>query len=280
MWTYNYSDELCHHGIKGQKWGVRRYQNKDGSLTEAGKKRYERDDIVLSKGSAVSHISINSNKLDLENRPTYVTTNKKDFKIYAGTFGSALYGKQVNQGNKNPSVSIHLLTAKEDVKIAGERAQKEVFNKLFKRKNQLVVEAMRRDYNIALMSGHIKGNTPYEDFSKDKNRMFSLFKSSAMPIYLQHVAGTSETKTTVLDMHFAKEVVDVLTNRNYGGILDLNDKGVWFGAESPVAILNGKKYLEDSYVKELPLSVIMSANQDIKNDGGKNMQKDLKHSIT
>ena len=33
-------DELYHHGIKGQKWGVRRYQNSDGTLTEAGKKRY------------------------------------------------------------------------------------------------------------------------------------------------------------------------------------------------------------------------------------------------
>lgn len=31
---------LCHHGIKGQKWGVRRYQNKDGSLTEEGKQKY------------------------------------------------------------------------------------------------------------------------------------------------------------------------------------------------------------------------------------------------
>lgn len=38
-----YKDELYHHGIKDQKWGVRRYRNKDGSLTEAGKKRYARD---------------------------------------------------------------------------------------------------------------------------------------------------------------------------------------------------------------------------------------------
>ena len=32
--------ELCHHGILGQKWGIRRFQNKDGSLTPEGRKRW------------------------------------------------------------------------------------------------------------------------------------------------------------------------------------------------------------------------------------------------
>ena len=33
-------DELCHYGIKGMRWGIRRYQNYDGSYTKAGLKRY------------------------------------------------------------------------------------------------------------------------------------------------------------------------------------------------------------------------------------------------
>lgn len=44
------TDELYHHGIKGQKWGVRRYQNSDGSLTEEGRKRY-RDSSIQKRNS-------------------------------------------------------------------------------------------------------------------------------------------------------------------------------------------------------------------------------------
>lgn len=75
---------LAHHGIKGMKWGVRRFQNKDGSLTNAGKKRYaEYDPVVLArKGETVNHVSDIPLKTFRKGKSIYVSKGNEDLDNY------------------------------------------------------------------------------------------------------------------------------------------------------------------------------------------------------
>ena len=72
------SSYLVHHGIKGMKWGVRRYQNRDGSYTLEGKKRRSFGRPKLPKLTPKSKYK-NLSDVDLDKR---ITRRKKEIELY------------------------------------------------------------------------------------------------------------------------------------------------------------------------------------------------------
>lgn len=80
IWT-NYNNELYHHGIKGQKWGLRRYQNEDGTLTEEGRRRYNSDRDYYFNSKDINKY-YDSAKRGARNAEKIVDEYAKDLKSY------------------------------------------------------------------------------------------------------------------------------------------------------------------------------------------------------
>lgn len=142
--------ELYHHGVKGQKWGVRRYQYADGTLTPAGKKRQQTGrsssgvkrttaiasmkvseftatvktqvtgrqyvDTYLKQGTTFARIQTSQ---DFENFAFYATYKKNDMDKYMGLFGKNLRDRAAyaaKQAEKMANAS----GSEEDLKAAKE----------------------------------------------------------------------------------------------------------------------------------------------------------------
>lgn len=126
--------ELYHYGVKGQKWGIRRYQYADGSYTPAGEKRYKKNksdfkrvasllnmkseelinnaktritgkqyvDTFIKKETVFARIQ---SRKDFENFAFYATYKKADMNKYMGLFGKNLNGRAKHEAKNAEKIA-------------------------------------------------------------------------------------------------------------------------------------------------------------------------------
>lgn len=115
MYNY-YSNELYHHGVLGQKWGIRRYQNKDGTLTAEGKAKYRTERGLGHVGRAITNTTLGQRLLGVGTNRGYRDDRREIKNLYKNK------KEQIkNSGKSKEAIKEKLKSLKDDyVKTKGE----------------------------------------------------------------------------------------------------------------------------------------------------------------
>ena len=261
----NYPTYLIHYGIQGQKWGIRRFQNEDGTWTPEGLERRnkglkvsDKDALVLPKGTIVNRVSIHK-KEKLKGSKYLYTDVDKD--VYEGAFSK--YQKYAH--GKNTKVYKKTYETKEDLIAPSDKKAYEIINNRISKDKKLAANITGFTTSL-IFKGHpvlkdifekngikINEKEPHATLrayvSADKEKREKIFKDMEFPSYNLMIETNKKELNNLL-----KEV----SKQGYNSIMDYNNVKVYNEAAEPFITINAKKtlkeidnkYLEDKQIEE------------------------------
>lgn len=229
------SSELYHHGVKGMRWGVRRYQNRDGTLTKEGKqnllgktseyhKKHD-DDLTFKKNFKFNRVGTGGEK---DEGSTFVSYTDNDRNMYRANYDMLAVG--AGEVHK-----LELKTVKE-LKIAGKKAQIEA----------LLDYASEKSISEVLASGNSKNDKVVRRKTKEYNKTLNqILKGKKDPEELLDEAFSQYVER---NSQMSIELTKRLQKKGYDGVVDLWDANI---AECPLYIFDRKQSLKTTKSSEL-----------------------------
>jgi len=233
---------LKHYGVKGMKWGVRRYQNPDGTRIHANP-GLKPGDIVIPKGTQFQRIATGSNMSYTTG--VYLAYKAGDKDLYRGMLGRARLTYMIKNEPGKVKLKQLTMTANKDIRIPTMETRVGEMRKLLETDKEAVVGLINESRKINRRPGRYDAETLTE---KDINQTMYRRFNDALAL------GTNSTHGKVISKYY-----DALRKQGYDAIPDENDIRYSARAKAPVILFDTMDSIGSIKVKNLTAGEVLAA---------------------